>query len=101
MTSRIGLFRNRRSILGHYFGVGANNSILEESCVPSYLHKNLPAAAVSWNRLFVAAAYYKRFAKPGPILDFGAGTGELWHILQPRDAYSFCEANDILADALK
>ncbi|RMF98768.1 MAG: methyltransferase domain-containing protein [Gammaproteobacteria bacterium] len=66
----------------------------EESCVPSYCHPNLAAAYLSWARLYLAASLAKRHARPGPVLDFGAAAGELYHLLPSwlRD-YEFIEEN--------
>lgn len=80
---------------------------LEESCVPSYVHRNIAASGVAWLRLLNAAAMYERFAGPGPILDFGSATGEINQVLKgqvfgpgrPPQPYNFCELNEALAKA--
>lgn len=78
--------------LRHSFGA------LEESCAPAYVHGNLPAAWVAWHRLFCAVQFFRKHY-PGPrVLDFGAGTGELFHLLPTPLRYSYVEASDTLAD---
>ena len=74
---------------------------LEESCIPSYCHPNIAAAAISWWRLLSTSELYRRYGVPGPILDFGAASGELYHLLQPNEAYHFVEASEMLSGALK
>jgi SAM-dependent methyltransferase len=96
----IRLIRTRRAELRRRLAVSHTFEELEESCVPSYLHRNLAAAGVAWLRLLTAAQMYRRFAPPGPVLDFGAATGEIFHLLERRPPYSFCELNDVLAQAL-
>ena len=49
------------------------------------------AAYVSWGRLFKAESLYRKFAGSGPVLDFGASTGELGHLLNMRTDYHFIE----------
>jgi len=78
----------------------ANIEAFEESCVPAYCHPNPLSAAVSWWRLSVATDLLRRFASPGPILDFGASTGEVAHLLGMPSGYHFIEADDKLAAAL-
>lgn len=68
----------------------------EETCVPSYCHRNWLAAGVSWLRLFEAADLAGR-VKPNAqgALDFGASVGELAHIVKPRiQHYDYIEQND-------
>jgi 2-polyprenyl-3-methyl-5-hydroxy-6-metoxy-1,4-benzoquinol methylase len=90
----------RRAALLRQFDVSNMFEALEESCVPSYLHRNPAAATVAWWRLVSAASFYKSHANAGPILDFGSGTGEIWHVLNVDEPYSFVEMNDLLASAL-
>lgn len=92
--------RARREALRRRFDVAMAFERLEESCVPSYVHGNLLAAAVAWSRLASAARLYRRHAPPGPVLDFGAATGELRHLLGDPIDYHFVEADDMLACAL-
>ncbi len=73
---------------------------VEETCVPSYLHRNPLAAGVAWWRLFAAVQLFGRFGSPGPVLDFGAATGELGQLLGPGIAYEFVEGDEIMAQAL-
>lgn len=91
----------RRSELRRRFDLSASFEALEESCVPSYLHSNPAAAAVAWWRLATAVRLYNRYAPSGPILDFGSASGELYHLLQTDEPYSFIEAKHVLAQALK
>lgn len=92
--------RNRRRSLAQRFDVARQMSAIEETCIPSYLHKNPAAAAVAWMRLFAAARLHRRFAPSGPVLDFGAASGELAHVLPPGTPYEFCELDDRMARAL-
>ena len=101
MRRALSLVKRRRAALGRRFDVGRAVAELEESCVPSYLHSNWAAALVAWSRLFAAAALFRRFGRAGPVLDFGASTGELRHVLGPGAAYGFVEGNEALAEALR
>lgn len=91
----------RRAALRTQFDVSREFETIEESCVPSYIHRNFIAAWTAWRRLEVAATLYRRFAGAGPILDFGSGTGELFQVLKPRGAYSFVEENETLVRSLQ
>lgn len=95
------LIQKRRRELSRHFDVVRQFEVLEESCVPSYVHGNMAAAAVSWWRLAAAARLYRRYGGAGTILDFGAGTGEIHHLLETPGAYHFVEGNDLLAGALQ
>ncbi|MCP5366370.1 MAG: methyltransferase domain-containing protein [Hyphomicrobiales bacterium] len=97
--------RRRRRALAAHFDVARQFEEIEESCVPSYVHGNLAAAAVSWWRLILAARLFRAQAArlgvaPGPVLDFGAASGELSHFLGPGVPYHFVEQDDLLAGAL-
>jgi SAM-dependent methyltransferase len=70
---------------------------LQESCIPSYKHRNWAASFVAWSRLIAAAQLAERFASRGPVLDFGSGSGELALVIKPRDGYFFVEESDALA----
>src|SRR3954471_23261411 len=83
--------RDRLSALRCHFDVRRQLKELEESCIPSYLHSNPLAAWVSWSRLVVAARAYERWAPPGAVLDFGAATGEIAHLIRPSGQYCFIE----------
>jgi hypothetical protein len=72
---------------------------IEESCVPSYVHGNRAAAWVAWQRNKVAAKLYDGYAPAGPILDFGAATGEVAHLIHKRGPYHIIEQDDLLAAA--
>lgn len=103
MGSLFDVARQRRAILRRRFDVSREFDALEESCVPSYLHANPAAAAIAWMRLASAARLYGRYAPKGPVLDFGAATGEIYHMIStngPID-YHFVEANDLLAATLQ
>ena len=98
--SFLNVVKTRRALLKGYFDIVRQFEQIEESCIPSYAHNNLAAAWISWYRLACAAkAYWERKPK-GPILDFGAASGELFHVLQPNEHYHFVELNDSLANAL-
>jgi hypothetical protein len=90
----------RRRILRRHFDIGDMSERLEESCVPSYCHKNWAAAWAAWLRLMVASRLWKRHAPNGAVLDFGAATGELFHFLGPVSAYHFIDEDDLLAESL-
>jgi hypothetical protein len=90
----------RRRALRARFDVARQLEQLEETCVLSYLHRNPAAAAVAWWRLFAAARFHRRYAAPGPVLDFGAACGELRHLLPPAVPYDFVEADPEMARVL-
>ena len=92
--------RRRRAELREALDIDRMFSELEESCVPSYCHPNRLAAAVAWARLSIARDLYRRYAVPGPILDFGAASGELLRLLDTRDDLHFVEENEGLAELL-
>jgi 2-polyprenyl-3-methyl-5-hydroxy-6-metoxy-1,4-benzoquinol methylase len=89
----------RRSALQSHFDVKRRFEEIEESCIPSYVHGNKAAAWVAWQRTRAAAKLYERYAPAGPILDFGAATGEVGHLITKRGAYHIVEQDDVLADA--
>ena len=94
--------KSRRAALRTQFDVRREFETLEESCVPSYVHRNPLAAWTAWSRLTAAARLYARFAPAGPVLDFGSATGELRQVLEPiRGDYHFVEQNEVLVGALK
>lgn len=97
----LSVLRKRRALLAQHFDVIRQFEALEESCIPSYVHRNWAAAAVSWWRLAAAARLYQRYGRNGTILDFGAGTGEIHHLLAAPGAYDFVEGNPLLAKALQ
>jgi SAM-dependent methyltransferase len=92
--------KQRRRALKQRFNIPRQMAELEETCIPSYLHPNLAAAGVAWLRLFAAAQMYQRYAPQGPILDFGAASGELAHLLSPAVVYEFIEVDEAMAEAL-
>lgn len=101
MLRELGIVQRRRAALRARFDVARAFAALEESCVPSYLHPNPAAAYAAWSRLFAAAALYRRFAPKGSVLDFGAASGELRHVLDADAAYGFVEADEALAASLQ
>ena len=94
------VINTRRSLLKNHFNIRRQFEQIEESCIPSYTHANLAAAGISWWRLAGAAQAYRRHCPEGPILDFGAASGELFHVLQPDELYHFVELNNKLSEAL-
>lgn len=94
--------KSRRAALRSEFDVRREFETLEESCVPSYVHRNPLAAWTAWSRLTAAARLYARHAPAGPVLDFGSATGELRQVLEPlRGDYHFVEQNEVLVSALR
>lgn len=94
-----GVVAARRSTLQTHFDVCRQFEQIEESCIPSYVHGNKLAAWVAWQRAKVAARLYERFAPDGPILDFGAATGEVGHLIRKRGPYDIVEQDELLATA--
>jgi 2-polyprenyl-3-methyl-5-hydroxy-6-metoxy-1,4-benzoquinol methylase len=93
--------KSRRAALKGQFDVRQEFEVIEESCVPSYVHRNPFAAWTAWSRLRTAARLYEVRAPAGEVLDFGSATGELRHVLRPRGGYHFVEENEVLVGALK
>src|SRR5262244_3498620 len=83
--------RLRRRELEAQFDVARDMEKIEETCVPSYLHGNPLAASVAWWRLFASEALHREYAPTGKVLDFGAASGELAHLLPPSTTYEFVE----------
>lgn len=92
--------RSRRAALRNEYDIRREFETLEESCVPSYAHRNPLAAWTAWSRLTAAARLYDRLAPAGPVLDFGSATGELRQVLKPRGDYHFVEQNEVLVQGL-
>lgn len=93
--------KSRRAALRAQFDVAREFETIEESCVPSYVHRNVLAAWTAWSRLNAAARLYRRFAPAGPVLDFGSATGELRQVLGDlKGEYHFVEQNEVLVKAL-
>jgi hypothetical protein len=92
--------RRRRAELRRRLDPGRNLEALEESCVPSYCHPNPLAAGVAWWRLAKVASLCRRRQPCEPLLDFGAATGEIAHLLGGVDDYHFVEADEALAKTL-
>lgn len=68
-----------------------SKTILDETCVLSYLHTNLFAAFVAWHRLFFVREIIKKFPQSDSLLDFGAGSGEIGRLLPYLSNYFFIE----------
>jgi FAD/FMN-containing dehydrogenase len=92
--------RARRRALNRAFSVASEFAALEESCIPSYLHRNPVLAYGAWWRLFAAVRLGLSASTPGPVLDFGASAGELYHLLPADTEYCFVEHDERLAQAL-
>lgn len=90
--------RLRRRALREHYGNIASPDFLEESCVPSYCHRNIIASGVAWWRLFSATSLYRKHASRGRVLDFGSATGELLPLLEMNVMeYHFIEQNTQLS----
>lgn len=102
MIAQLKHIRERRADLRRDIDVVATFEDWEESCVPSYCHRNWLAAYVSWIRLFRAAELGRgNSPHAARILDFGSSVGELGHLVSSRGAgYDFIESDDHSADFL-
>lgn len=103
MFSQLKHIRRRRDDLRRNIDVVKTFELWEESCVPSYVHRNWAAAYVSWVRLFRAAAL-ARVSVPNPrrVLDFGSSVGELGHLVSKQgEGYEFIEEDDHSVDYLQ
>src|SRR5687767_9013499 len=91
----------RRTDLRRNIDVARSFKRWEESCVPSYCHRNRLAAHISWRRLFKAVDLAGRhMARPRRILDFGSSVGELGHLVARGAAYDFIEQDQHAVDYL-
>ncbi|MCB9686805.1 MAG: methyltransferase domain-containing protein [Alphaproteobacteria bacterium] len=101
LRERLDHVRERRRALTASIDAFGQFETWEETCVPSYVHPNPAAAAVSWWRLFAAVSAAKAHTRWGPVLDFGASVGELAHVL-PAEArpYWFIEQEEPAAKVL-
>lgn len=90
--------RRRRAELRTAFDIAHSFESIEESCVPSYCHPNPLAAGISWWRLLAALSLARD--RQGPVLDFGASSGEIYHLRPESGPYHFVEGNEVLAEAL-
>lgn len=90
----------RRRKLATMLSLREQYDVIEESCVPSYLHGNLALALAAWWRLVAAAELAAKHAPAGPVLDFGASVGELRHLLEGAPEYAFVEENETLVAVL-
>lgn len=95
------IIRARRQKLKSYFNVAEQMAVLEESCVPSYTHGFFLSAHSAWLRLFAVSRIWDRLGSKGPVLDFGCGTGEIYHLLKEKPVYHFIEVNSLLAKAVE
>ena len=103
MYSALRHIHSRRAELTRDIDVVAAFEQWEESCVPSYCHRNLLAAYVSWWRLFRALDLARKHRPNGGVsLDFGSSVGELGHLLEDTGCrYDFIEANEQAAALLQ
>ena len=103
LLSAVRHITKRRKILRDAINIEQYFSDWEETCVPSYCHKNLIAAYISWWRLFKSAQLAKtNFLKSQEktyALDFGSSVGELGHLISKTD-YHFIEEDDAAAQQL-
>ncbi len=102
MLSAMKHIHARRRDLERHIDVQGSFEAWEETCVPSYCHKNLLAAYVSWWRLFRAVRIAEK-ARPDAqrVLDFGSSVGELGHLLPDTGSpYEFVELDDQAAGFL-
>lgn len=99
MLTTLNHIRSRRTDLRNEINLTETFDQWEETCVPSYCHKNWLAAYVSWQRLFKAVDLAKH-SRPNPerVLDFGSSVGELGHLLKPTcENYEFVEQDEAAA----
>jgi len=102
MVSHLAHIRRRRADLRRSIDFEKMFEAWEESCVPSYCHRNLAAAYVSWLRLFQAVDLGDKYVRePGRVLDFGASVGELGQLVAPGARYEFIEQDEASAEFLK
>lgn len=80
---------HRRKALNEFKILNSFN--MNETCVLSYMHRNIMAAFVAWKRLFVAERLINKYSQGPKLLDFGAGSGELGFVLGGSMNYSFIE----------
>ncbi|MBX2801762.1 MAG: class I SAM-dependent methyltransferase [Myxococcales bacterium] len=99
-TDRLRHVAKRRRALIRGIDVPKEFETWEETCVPSYVHANWAAAAVSWWRLFAAVELARGHLRGGPVLDFGSSVGELGHLLPAEADYWFIEQEEPAAHAL-
>jgi len=102
MLSTLNHIRERRTDLRNEIDLAETFEQWEETCVPSYCHKNWLAAYVSWQRLFRSVELAKSSRpNPGRVMDFGSSVGELGHLLRPIcDSYEFVEQDEPAASYL-
>ena len=91
----------RRKYISSKLDVQKHFEDWEETCVPSYVHKNILAAYVSWQRLFMANKLAFDVTSPTRVLDFGAGIGELKKLLPLGVEYYYIEEEELAAKWIK
>lgn len=103
MLKAIRHVQRRRADLRAAIDLAASFEAWEETCVPSYCHRNWAAAGISWLRLFVARRMAATLAMPGSkVLDFGASVGEMGHLVQEIGfKYHFIELDEKAATFLQ
>ena len=84
----------RRNYISSRLDVQKHFEEWEETCLPSYVHKNILAAYVSWQRLFEAKKLLFDLANPLAVLDFGSGIGEFKKLLPSGVNYLYVEEED-------
>jgi len=102
MLSTLKHIQSRRSDLKKEINLTETFDQWEETCVPSYCHKNWMAAYVSWQRLFRSVELAKK-CRPNPerIVDFGSSVGELGHLLKETCSnYTYIEQDEAAASYL-
>jgi SAM-dependent methyltransferase len=87
----------RRKYISSRLDVQTDFEDWEETCVPSYVHRNILAAYVSWQRLFEAKKLAFDLASPTKVLDFGSGIAEFKKLLPTGVRYFYIEEEDSAA----
>jgi 2-polyprenyl-3-methyl-5-hydroxy-6-metoxy-1,4-benzoquinol methylase len=95
--------RRRRADLRAAIDLTGSFEAWEETCVPSYCHRNWAAAGISWLRLFVARRMAADLApRGGKVLDFGSSVGEMGHLIEQIGLeYHFIELDEKAAAFLQ
>ena len=98
---QLGYLLRRRKYISSRLDVQKHFEDWEETCVPSYVHRNILAAYVSWQRLFAAKKLAFDVTKPTRVLDFGAGIGEIKKLLPQDVEYLYIEEEDVASQWIK
>jgi 2-polyprenyl-3-methyl-5-hydroxy-6-metoxy-1,4-benzoquinol methylase len=103
MLNAIRHIRRRRADLRAAIDLAGSFEAWEETCVPSYCHRNWAAAGISWLRLFVAKRMAAQLSSPGgKALDFGSSVGEMGHLVEQIGLeYHFIEQDEKAAAFLQ